>query len=88
MKQQLNRLKSKENCKSAAIDYLNGLGVKILYLKDEGYRGGVCTGELGQFCGRVEKYLDGKYLSYDIIVYTERNNLGQCIVNGAWDDLN
>lgn len=80
--------KHKKGCYDIAFDYLRSLNVKIIYLNQEGYVGGVCTGVLGQFCGRVEKYVDGKYWSYDIIVFTERNNLGQCIVNGSWDNLN
>ncbi len=80
--------KHKKGCYDIAIDYLNSLNIKIIYLNQEGYVGGVCTGVLGQFCGRVEKYVDGKYWSYDIIVFTERNNLGQCIVKGSWDNLN
>jgi hypothetical protein len=88
MKQQLNKIKSKENCKSVAIDYLTGLGVKILYLNDEGYRGGVCKGGPGQYCGRVEKFYDGKYWAYDIVVFTEKDKLGNCTVKGSNDNLN
>jgi hypothetical protein len=84
----LKKVDPEENCKSVAVDYLIGLGVKILYLNDEGYRGGVCQGGPGQYCGRVEKFYNGKYWAYDIVVFTEKDNLGNCTVKGSNDNLN
>jgi hypothetical protein len=77
-----------ENCRGIVVDYLNSLGVKILFLNDEGYRGGVCQGGPGQYCGRVEKFYNGKYWAYDIVVFTEKDNLGNCTVKGSNDNLN
>ena len=84
----LKKVDAEENCKNVAVDYLTGLGVKILYLNDEGDRGGVCQGGPGQYCGRVEKFINGQYWAYDIVVFTEKDNLGNCIVKGSGDNLN
>jgi hypothetical protein len=88
MKSNENKMKSNENCRSVVVKYLNSLGVKILFLNDEGYRGGVCQGGPGQYCGRVEKFYNGKYWAYDIVVFTEKDNLGNCTVKGSNDNLN
>jgi hypothetical protein len=77
-----------ENCRGIVVDYLNSLGVKILFLNDEGYRGGVCQGGPGQYCGRVEKFYNGKYWAYDIVVFTEKDKLGNCSVKGSNDNFN
>jgi hypothetical protein len=80
--------KHKKGCYDIAIDYLNSLNVKIIYLNQEGYVGGVCQGGPGQYCGRVEKFYNGKYWAYDIVVFTEKDNLGNCTVKGSNDNLN
>jgi len=77
-----------EDCKKVAMDYLNTLGLtKILWLHDEGYAGGVCTGKPNQYCGRVEKLHNGQYWTYDVVVFVERNEYGECKVTGTWDNL-
>ena len=77
-----------QDCKKIAMDYLNTLGLtKILWLHDEGYSGGNCTGKPNQYCGRVEKLHDGQYWTYDVVVFVERNEYGECKVTGTWDNL-
>jgi surface protein len=82
----INNIKSV--CKKVAMDYLNNLNLSnILWLHDEGYQGGVCTGKPNQYCGRVKKFHNGQYWTYDIVVFVEWNYNGECKVTGTWDNL-
>lgn len=76
-----------ETCKKVAMDYLNTGLINILWLHDEGYAGGVCTGKPNQYCGRVQKLHKGQYWTYDIVVFVGTNEYGECIVTGVWDNL-
>ena len=79
---------SKSVCKKVAMDYLNTLNLSnILWLHDEGYSGGVCTGKPNQYCGRVQKLHNGQYWTYDIVVFVEQYYNGECKVTGTWDNL-
>ena len=79
---------SKSVCKKVAMDYLNTLNLSnILWLHDEGYQGGVCTGKPNQYCGRVQKFHNGQYWTYDIVVFVEQYYNGECKVTGTWDNL-
>jgi surface protein len=78
---------SKSDCRKEVVDYLNRLNLSnILWLHDEGYVGGVCTGKPNQYCGRVEKFVNGKYWTYDIIVFVKPYYNGKCKVTGTWDN--
>ena len=79
---------SKSICKKVAMDYLNTLNLSnILWLHDEGYAGGVCKGKPNEYCGRVEKFHNGQYWTYDIVVFVEQYYNGKCKVTGTWDNL-
>ena len=81
-------IEKSNDCKKVAKDYLNNLNLSnILWLHDEGYSGGVCTGKPNQYCGRVEKYHNGQYWTYDIVVFVEQYYNGECKVTGTWDNL-
>ena len=78
----------KKYCKKVAVDYLLKLDLSnILWLHDEGYVGGVCRGKPNQYCGRVQKFHNGQYWTYDIVVFVEKNEFGECKVTGTWDNL-
>lgn len=78
----------KKYCKKVAMDYLLKLDLSdILWLNDEGYVGGVCRGKPNQYCGRVQKFHNGQYWTYDIVVFVEKNEFGECKVTGTWDNL-
>ena len=71
--------------KEVALNYLKRLKLSnILWLHDEGYIGGACTGKPNEYCGRVEKFIDGKYWTYDIGVVLSQES---CTVIGTWDNL-
>ena len=71
--------------KEVAFNYLKRLKLsQILWLHDEGYIGGACTGKPNEYCGRVEKYIDGKYWTYDIGVVLSQES---CTVIGTWDNF-
>ena len=86
--EELNKPEPEKNCRVVAVDYLSNAGLKILFLNDEGYVGGVCNGGPGQYCGRVEKFINGQYWTYDIVVFTEKDQDGNCTVKGSKDNLN
>ncbi len=81
-------IEKSNDCYKVAKDYLNNLNLSnILWLHDEGYSGGVCTGKPNQYCGRVQKYHNGQYWTYDIVVFVEQYYNGECKVTRTWDNL-
>jgi len=79
---------NKSDCKKVVMDYLNTLNLtNILWLHDEGYAGGVCKGNPNEYCGRVEKFHNGQYWTYDIVVFVKKYYNGKCKVTGVWDNL-
>ena len=93
---------NKSFCKKVAMDYLNNLNLSNIYwLSDLGYKWGTCQGnDLSdfstiadkpnqyQYCGRVQKFHNGQYWSYDIVVFIEQDYNGECKATGTWDNLN
>ncbi len=79
---------NESDCHKVARAYLNTLGLSnILWLHEEGYSGGICSGAPNQYCGRVQKFQNGEYWTYDIIVWVEPNGSGGCKVTGIFDNL-
>jgi antitoxin component YwqK of YwqJK toxin-antitoxin module len=72
------------DCYDVSLEYLKQMNLEtILWLHDEGYVGGICTGKPNEYCGRVQEFINGKYWTYDIILKTEKNELGECKVVGV-----
>lgn len=77
-----NKIKSLD-CFDVSLEYLDKMNLEtILWLHNEGYVGGNCSGKPNEYCGRVQEFINGKYWTYDIILITEKNELGECKVVG------
>tara|TARA_B110000971_G_C19951364_1_gene473514 strand:- start:115 stop:1164 length:1050 start_codon:yes stop_codon:yes gene_type:complete len=63
-----------ENCRKVAEDYLENLNIEILWLNDKFWD------------GRVEKFMNGQYYTYDIQLIVEKNEDGLCKVTGHRDN--